>query len=289
LTLGLSFAAVPENTLLVKKCLHRMDASQHVPAIKFLQIRTIMKFRMKKLILSSIAIGSLFLNAANAAPADNVYTPQVEYGKRELDYRYGWISKGNDPHRNATLLGLGYGAGQYWYTELYLRYNREGDSGNRFNAIGWENKYQLTEVGQYPVDIGFLVKFELPDSRSQGLGLKFGPLFQTDFGNTQVNANLLFSRNYHADVPNPMRLDYQWQAKYRSNPLLEFGVQGFGEVGAWDHWAPRSQQTHLVGPAFFGKLPLAGRQAIKYSAAYLIDVSDAIHSKAFRAQVEYEY
>src|SRR5437879_1790675 len=107
LTLGLSFAAVPENTLLVKNVCIAWTHHRYVSAIKFLQIRTIMKFRMKKLILSSIAIGSLFLNTANAAPADIVYTPHVEYGTRELDFRYGAINKGNDPRTSATSVGLG--------------------------------------------------------------------------------------------------------------------------------------------------------------------------------------
>lgn len=244
---------------------------------------------MKKLILSSIAVLGLFMDPAIAGPADSVYTPYVEPGVRELDYRYATVRQGDDPRMSDPSIGLGFTAGEYWFTEFRLKYHRNGDSGSKYDAFAWENKYQLSATGQYPVDIGFLATIERPDSRSEGYRLMFGPLFQTNFGNTQVNANFLFSRNYRSDVSNRMQLEYQWQARYLANPKLDFGAQGFGHVGDWDDWAPRSQQTHLFGPALFGKLPMAGRQAFKYNAAFLIDASDSVHSKTFRAQVEYEF
>jgi hypothetical protein len=72
-------------------------------------------------------------------------------------------------------------------------------------------------------------------------------------------------------------------------PVFEFGAQGFGDLGKWDHIAPRKEQSHLFGPAVFGKLDLGGRHAITYNAAYLIDANDAVHSNTFRTQVEYEF
>lgn len=244
---------------------------------------------MKKQILSSIAIASVLMNTAIAAPVDSVYTPYVEYGKREFDYRYASTRKGGDSRRTPSSIGFGYSAGDYWFTKFHLQYNRVGDGSNKYDGLAWENKFQLTDVGQYPVDIGFIATLARPQNRSEGYELTLGPLFQSYIGSTQLNGNLLFVRNFRADVPKPTQLEYQWQARYRMNPKLDFGAQGFGEFGRWDHWAPRSQQTHLFGPALFGKLPLAGRQALKYNAAYLIDANDAIHSKTFRVQIEYEF
>jgi hypothetical protein len=40
------------------------------------------------------------------------------------------------------------------FTEVYLKYEKQGGDGTRFDALEWENKFQLTETGKYPVDVG---------------------------------------------------------------------------------------------------------------------------------------
>lgn len=123
----------------------------------------------------------------------------------------------------------------------------------------------------------------------EGWEAKWSPLFQTEFGKVQLNANALFQRNYHAGEPNNMQFLYQWQVKYRWKPEFEFGVQGFGETGDYDRWATSDEQLHRAGPAVFGKLPLGGRQAIKYNAAWLLGASKAAPDNTLRLQVEYEF
>lgn len=249
-----------------------------------------MKSTIKTIGAASVVLAAV-LNAAFAiaGPEDYVYTPAVTYGEREIDFKSGAVKKSGEDRESAASIGYGYGATDYWFTELYLKYKRAAGNGTALDAFEWENKFQLTQPGQYPVDIGFITEIERPQDRSEGYEFKFGPLFQTEFGKTQLNANILFERNYRAAQSNPMKLGYQWQAKYRLMPVFEFGAQGFGELGSWNRLAPRSQQSHLVGPAVFGKFALGGRQAIRYNAAYLIDASDATHSKTFRLQAEYEF
>ena len=190
---------------------------------------------------------------------------------------------------SAASIGFGYGATQRWFTEIYSKYERSGDEGTHFDAWEWENKFQLTEPGEYAIDIGFITEFERPKDRAEGYEVTFGPLFQKEIGNVQLNANVIFQRNYRAAEDNPLRLNYQWQVKYRWHPLLEFGGQGFGELGQWNHWAPANEQAHRLGPAIFGKLALDGRQAIKYNAGLLLDIGGEKRGNTFRAQVEYEF
>lgn len=232
---------------------------------------------------------ALSIHNANAGPADYVYTPTVEYGEREIDFKFGTTKPDGDVRESAASIGFGYGATEFWFTEVYGKYKRTGDNGTVFDALEWENKFQLTQPGQYPVDIGFITEIERPEDRSEGYEFKFGPLFQKDIGKTQLNLNILFERNYRAEQSGPMKLGYQWQAKYRWMPQFEFGAQGFGDVGQWNRLASRSEQSHLFGPAVFGKIALGGRHAIKYNAAYLLDAGDAQHSRTFRTQVEYEF
>ena len=241
---------------------------------------------MKRQILGGILATGLTC-VGWAGPSDYVYVPTVEYGERELDFKYGSASAGGlDEH--AASLGFGLGATRWWFTELYIKYKRE--EGRTFlDAFEWENKFQLTETGKYPVDVGWLVELERPQDRDEGYELKLGPLFQTEFGRLQLNTNILLEHVFDSLGSNGTSLGYQWQAKYRWREALEFGAQGFGEMGDWTHWAPADEQNHRLGPAVFGKIALGGRQAIRYNAALLMGLGKGAPDHTLRLQVEYEF
>jgi hypothetical protein len=139
--------------------------------------------------------------------------------------------------------------------------------------------------------VGFLLEIERPQERSEGYELRFGPLLQTELGSkVQLNANLLLGRHVRSEEPSETELGYQWQAKYRWQPNLEWGAQGLGSVGPWQHWSSSSEQSHAIGPAVFGRIGLGHeRQAIKYNAAWLLGLTDASPHNTFRMQVEFEF
>ncbi len=244
---------------------------------------------MKYTIAASAAMALLCLHNAIAGPADYVYTPHVEAGEREIDFKFGRQNGGNSPSQTASSLGFGYGASENWFTEVYVKYQKQGNDGLKYDAIEWENKFQLTEPGEYPVDVGLIVEIERPQDRSEGYELKVGPLFQVDQGLLQWNGNVLFERHFDSAGPEQTEMAYQWQVKYRAQPAFEYGLQGFGDIGEWNHWADRREQSHRAGPAIFGKLPLAARQALRYNAALLFGLSDAAADRTFRLQMEYEF
>lgn len=240
-----------------------------------------------------IVCNALLAGQALAGPADYIYLPNVEYGEREIDFKYGTAEQRPDHERTqASKLGLGYGVTEYWFTEVYFGREREGSE--RLNLLEWENKFQLTETGKYPIDVGLITEIEMPLNDAHAPDeFKIGPLFQTDFGKVQLNGNVLFERkfgpkeedadNYHTEM------GYQWQAKYRWQPVFEFGAQGFGEMGKWDDWEKSNAQSHRLGPAVFGKIGLGNKQALKYNAAWLFGTTSASLNNNFRMQLEYEF
>lgn len=236
-------------------------------------------------------IWTVFIQPVFAGPADYVYTPIVEYGEREIDFTHGSARRQDGTLIQVTSLGLGYGAKEYWFTEVYLKQERNGSQDT--NLAEWENKFQLTETGKYPVDIGLITELEAPLSGNAPWELKLGPLFQTEFGKLQLNGNLLFERAFgmadESGVPFSTNLGYQWQAKYRWQPTFAFGMQGLGEVGKWNDWSKQAYQNHRIGPTAFGKFALGNRQALKYNAAWLFGASNAAPNRTFRVQLEYEF
>lgn len=244
---------------------------------------------MKKHTACAAVLGALVLPLAHAGPANYVHTPNVEYGEREIELVLGAQRGGGAEREDAALLLFGMGVTQRWFTEVGVEFARGADSGTKLEAVEWENIFQLTERGQYPVDLGLLVEIERPQDRDEGYELKVGPLFQTEFGRVQLNGNLIFERHFDAKEKSETELAYEWQAKYRWKPALEFGAMGFGELGKWDNWAPHREQSHLMGPAVFGKIHTGERQAVKYNAAYLVGVTDGAADHAVRLQLEYEF
>lgn len=241
------------------------------------------------------ATAALLPAFACAGPSDYLYLPAVEYGEREIDLKYGTAKLPDAEGRaSAASVGLGWGATPRWFTEAYLKVHKEPGGRSRYDAFEWENKFQLTEAGQYPVDLGLITEIEVPRERAtEGYELKAGPLVQWDTGLVQWNANVLFERVVRGradpDDPRATEMGYQFQVKYRASPAFEYGVQAFGDLGPWDHWAPRSAQSHRAGPAVFGKLKAGEHEAIRYNAAWLVGATRGAADSTFRVQVEYEF
>jgi hypothetical protein len=245
-----------------------------------------------KITVPLMFLASLVSTAVYAGAADYVYMPTVEYGEREIDFKYGTRTPADAERETVGSLGFGYGATEYWFTELYLKREVEKNTSD-VTIAEWENKFQLLETGKYPLELGFITEIEAPISASGPWELKVGPLLQTEFGKVQLNGNLLFERQYSSDgsgVQYPTVAFYQWQIKYRLKTEFEFGAQGFGEMGEWDNWVGSKEEVnHSVGPAIFGKLALGNRQAIRYNAAWLFGSGTGAADHTFRLQAEYEF
>lgn len=230
---------------------------------------------------------SLSACAALAGPADYVYTPAVAMGEREFGIKYGAASLAG----NVAAVGVGSGISESWFAEVYLKRERIGNQ--EATLAEFENKFQLTETGKYAVDIGLLAELEAPLSGLAPWELRVGPLFEKGYGKLQINGNLFFERAFgradESGVPFCTNLAYQYQLKYRWKSVIEFGIQGLGEVGKWDNWSRRDEQNHRIGPAVFGKIALGHRQAIKYNAAWLFGASAAAPNHTLRTQLEYEF
>jgi hypothetical protein len=237
-----------------------------------------------------VAAGVLLclISVARADPADEVVSPIVEQGERELELKFGTQAKRGEPRFSAATLGIGYGVLAWWAAELELKYEREG-AATRFDAIELEHRFQLTETGKYPLDLGFLFEIEWPRDRAEGWEFVWGPLLQAEAGRMQYTANLLWARHVRSDTPSTTELGYRLEAKYRWHQALEFGAQAFGDLGPWRRWSPSSDQSHRIGPALFGKLRFAPGHALQWNASLLFGTTHASPDRVLRAQVEYEF
>jgi hypothetical protein len=231
------------------------------------------------------------LAALAGEPNDYVFLPGVAYGEREIDFKLGTWKQSEEGRTSAASVGFGFGVTQRWFTEFYSIFQHTEDRGTHFDAWEWENKFQLTETGQYPIDAGFILEIEKPNDLAGGYQVLLGPLLQKEVGKVQLNANFLLTQIFGSHSSERSEYGYQWQVKYRWQPKFEFGFQGFGDVGSWNNWDAIDEPSpqHRMGPAIFGKFALGGRQAIRYNAAFLFLKSNNAPSQNIRAQIEYEF
>lgn len=230
------------------------------------------------------------MECAFAAPDDYVRQPIVEEGEREIDFKSGTRKLRDGTRESAYAIGLGLGVNRWWFTEFYGKWHKEPGERHGFDAWEWENRFQLTETGKYPVDVGFLLEIERPKDRAEGWEYRWGPLLQMELGTRYVaNLNLLVEKHIRAEEASRAELGYQWQVRYRWRPTFEFGLQGFGELGPVRNLEPRSEQSHIAGPMVYGVVRLGDRHAIKYNAGLLFGMSDGSPRNQLRLQAEYEF
>jgi hypothetical protein len=230
---------------------------------------------------------------ARADPNDYVLTLDITGGEREIEAKLGAASASPNgtPAGEAGALSWGVGVNDAWFTEIYTQFanTSAGSRGGGLDSVSWENVVRFSQPGEWPVDVGAMLEIERPRAGSQGWKITTGPLFQTDLDRIQLNLNILFERIVDGQPFEPTQISYQFQARLRADPHLEFGVQALGDLGAWNHWGNPDGQAQRLGPAIFGRFNLGHARALSYNAALLFGLDRAAADTTVRAQIEYEY
>jgi hypothetical protein len=227
----------------------------------------------------ALVCGFLF----NAAPAravepDTIYSPRVEQGEWELEYKGRYFyDPDSDLHRQSqNKFALGYGATSYWWTELYAEYEHSPDSGGGWSAFEWENRFQFTEPGQYWLDVGALIELERAHPGT-GKEARIGLLLEKDIDETTLTLNWLVNRTFADQESSGWEQIYrmQWAWRYRAEfkPLLQ-----------WQS----DEHSAYAGPGIAGQLKIAG-QRFEYRLVWLRRISGDIPQNAGQVQLEYEF
>jgi hypothetical protein len=208
-------------------------------------------------------------------------------GEATVDFKYWRPRPEGEAPRSSPELGLGYNVNDSWFTELSAAWFARSPGSQHFAALEWQNDVLLTH-GQYDVDVALHTRLT-HRTGSRALGLEVGPVLQTEMGRTQINFNAFLQRDYRTDAPALTELAYQWQLRRHWRRAFQFGLQGFGEVGKWDHWLPRRAQSHRAGPAIFGTIGTGRNQELRYDAAYLVGKNSARTAHSVTVRIQYVF
>ena len=225
---------------------------------------------------------------AAADPGYYVVTAYDNEGQRSIDFRYWTVKSPGSPAVLWPEVGIGYGVTSRWYTEVFGSFIGTMDTAFKRSSLNWQNEFLLTQ-GNLPIDIALHATLIRYPEADEGTTLEYGPVLQTDIGRTQLNLNLFFEHTWGGYASAHTQMKYQWQAKYRWTPALQFGAQGFGELGDWAKWAPRDEQSHRIGPALFGRWDLGQGRALLYQAAWLVGSTYGQNGNMFSMRAQYAF
>jgi len=143
-------------------------------------------------------------------------------------------------------------------------------------AIEWENRFQLTEPGQYWIDVGGIVELE-KKRHGDGKEVKIGLLFEKDIEDATVAFDWLAGREYGEDASSKWEQQYRAQLRWRYLPALQPMV----EMQADEH-------AMNAGPGITGKAKIGG-QKIAYTTAWLVRTSGDTPKNLLRFELELKF
>jgi hypothetical protein len=229
--------------------------------------------------------------ASRAAPF-KVYSPTVQQGVAEVEYR-GYVDSDHRSELNKSQeqnFSVGYGLTDYWFTEVYTVYGKDGSAPLKNQSIEWENRFQLTPQGKYPVDYGLLAEFEFATRSGDPNEFSIAPIFESELSrHLLATANLFFERQFGGTEREPgTTFAYAGRLRYHLNRYFDPALELFGEPGEIGRFGAWDRQDHWMGPAFYGEARL-GHGALEYSAALLFGTSQAASDRRAVVRLEYEF
>lgn len=222
--------------------------------------------------------------AAVAAPglADEVYPASVEAGEPEIEARYGRLGGGPDSGEDSLKLEASYGVSPYLRLAGVVEFEREAGQRRRAEAAAMEAIQALGQVGGIEVALygEYEIDFHGPDQAEAKL------LLQRRTGPWDLRLNLIAEK----PLASGARVELGYAAGvYRAlGKEVQIGVEGYGELGTFDHFAPHAE--HFIGPVAKFRIEGLGPE-LGLQLGYLIALDkardDADGQLQFRLEMEF--
>lgn len=231
--------------------------------------------------------------AVNCLPvrADfKVYSPYVEYGEWELEFRgsRSFDDKEEKDNAHGTVYELAYSPTTRWHTAVFLVAEREPREEFAPTEFAWENLFQLTEPGEYWLDLGTYVEYSKGLKHSDDHALEWKVLAEKTIGRWTFTANPIFVKEFSGGQDPDVEFEYAWGTHYRLRPEFEPGFEAFGKIGEIDNANSLAAQEHFIGPDVRGRLHLGKRNQLVYNLGYLFGVTAPAPTGTVKLELEYE-
>ena len=247
------------------------------------------------------ALTALALLAPLGARASfHIFSPYtIDYGELEFEHN-GSASF----HRNPDLSGaqshtieIGGGVTPWWNTEIEFGFDREPgfNQPTLLTQIVTENRFQLTQPGQYFADFGFYIEYGQSLTTGKHAGpnqVTFGPIIGKDIGRTTSILNLFFTRQLGPNQTSQrLNFTYAWQTRWNLWQPLSPAIEIYGNAGPLGANPRFSQEQLLIGPVAIGslrfeQLGLGKAGKVKYEVGWLFGATSPSPQGVLRWRLE---
>jgi len=219
------------------------------------------------------------LHSSQASASHKIYSPIVDFGETEFEFRGHYNFDGNEEADGSGTykFDIGHGFTPHWFTEAALEYEQSGQEGSKLESVEWENIIQLTEQGEYAFDWGVLMEYSHALENDAADKIEFGPLVQTEFGRQVWTSNLILAAPLSGDK------EVEWEFATR----LQRRINAAFEPGVELYWSKDELQ---IGPALLGRIRMGnGPSAFAWQAGILAGLTHSTPDLAVRFQLEAEF
>lgn len=243
----------------------------------------------KNVVLTGCALFGVALVFAGHAHAHGVpvtHSPYVHEGEAKLEVKsaYNVNAHDNEDSWGGEIMA-GYGITSFWETEIGVGFEGHDDEDTEFNALIWENKFQLAPKGALFVDPG--LKIEYAHNLQSGPDELTGKiLLGKEIGKFTNLANISVGREVGEDSENDLEYGFAYALSYGYSENFSYGLEWYSAFGTFekdsDDW---SEQSHSIGPVAYGSFG----HSLGYEAGVLFGVSEHAPDATIKASLEYEF
>ncbi|MDE2009159.1 MAG: hypothetical protein KGJ09_03675 [Candidatus Omnitrophica bacterium] len=246
---------------------------------------------LNKYIPIIIAFIGIFVWARPAFAERLVYQPYAETGEWEYettgqyDFDHAKNKNAVQEYKNT----IGYGVNSFWHTELELETEAvptdEAISSVQTTHLEWENIFQLAPRGKYWLDPGIYLAYEAPVTHKQTGQFEAKILLEKDFQKVSDVLNISINKEAGGGADSHIDGGISWSTRYRLSRYFEPGFEYWNDFSAISHQIDYNQQSHQIGPCFYGHI----FRHINYNIGYLFGISDAAPRGELKWIMEYEF
>jgi hypothetical protein len=238
-----------------------------------------------------IAFICVFGLSRSALAEKQVFAPEAEEGELEFESTGVYDF---DPHKDKNAVqeyhySIGYGVNSFWHTELELEAETlpTDTSITPFKPthMEWENIFQFAPKGENWLETGAYLAYEAPLINKQVGQFEGKLLFEKSVGKITNILNISFNQEVGGGADPDTDAGMSWSTRYRLFQYFEPGFEYWNDFSKIDHHLDYDEQSHQVGPCFYGHL---GRH-INYDVGYLFGISAASLRGELKWVIEYEF
>lgn len=231
------------------------------------------KISMNKWVTGAASVLTL-VGVAHAEPGgtSNVYSPSVERGEAELEYRGAAFSGGVLDGSAAHRFEAGYAFTDWWRPALVVQVVDPIGAGDEVSAIAIENVFDFKATETWPIHLGGY--FEYTSGHGADDAIEFKLLGERRDGSLTSRFNLIAERDVGDGVSDDWEYGYAARFMWTMSDAWSLGAEGFGEPEAGAHyWGPRAS---------------LGLGEVSLALSYLAGMDDASADGQLRVAFEIE-